>query len=154
MERQPKMKPYRATDLFEDGRGMRPLPEGVVPRERDLSPEAPPVTAALLETGRAKFDQVCGACHGLAGDGQSEVALKMSVRPPPSLHDPRIRALPAIAIYRAITEGYGMMPRFTPQLDHQERWAVVAYVRALQLSQWAPLKELPEDLKKQLESRQ
>jgi mono/diheme cytochrome c family protein len=153
MERQPKVKPFRASRLFDDERGMRPLPEGVVPRERDLSLATPPLTAETLELGHAKFDQICGACHGLVGDGQSEVALKMSIKPPPSLHDPRIRAMSTPDIYRTITEGYGLMPRVTAQLDARERWAVAWYVRALQLSQWAPVDDLPADLRAQLEAQ-
>jgi mono/diheme cytochrome c family protein len=152
MERQPKMKPWRENKLFDDERAMRPLPEGVVPRERDLSDPPTEVTADMLALGKKKFDQVCATCHGFVGDGQSEVAKKMALRKPPSLHDQRRRALPADKIYQVVTEGWGLMPRYANQLDKKERWAVVAYVRALQLSQNVPAAELPEDLKKQLEA--
>ena len=93
LDRQPKLKPYAASDLSPDGRAMRAPPAGAVPRERELAGAPPPVTPALLALGRARFDVVCAPCHGLAGDGDSIVAGKMALRPPPSLHEARIRAL-------------------------------------------------------------
>lgn len=150
MEQQPKLQAYAATRHFDDERAMRPLVEGTVPRERDLS--APPqVNAALLELGHEKFNQICSPCHGLVGDGNGSVAHKMSLRTPPSLHDQRRRGLTSEWIFRAITEGYGLMPRFTTQLDTKERWAVVAYVRALQRSQDVAYDQLPADLREELD---
>ncbi len=141
MEQQPKLQEYEATRHFEDERAMRTPVEGTVPRERDLSP-APKVTMELVELGHEKFNQICSPCHGLVGDGKGSVAHKMSLRQPPSLHDTRRRGLASEWIYRVITEGYGLMPRFTTQLDAHERWAVVAYVRALQHSQDVSYDEL------------
>ena len=124
---------------------------GTIPRERDLAEAQPELTPALLALGRARFDVVCAPCHGIAGDGDSVVAGKMELRPPPSLHEPRIRELDAATIYRVVSEGYGLMPRLSTHLAPRERWAVVAYVRALQLSQSLPLADAPEPTRRQLE---
>jgi mono/diheme cytochrome c family protein len=121
-----------------------------VPRERDLS-GPPKVTAELVALGHEKFNQICSPCHGLAGDGTGSIAHKMSLRQPPSLHDTRRRALTSEWIFRAISEGYGLMPRFTTQLDARERWAVVSYVRALQRSQDVAYDALPADLREELD---
>jgi mono/diheme cytochrome c family protein len=150
MEQQPKLQEYEATRHFEDERAMRPLIEGTVPRERDLT-GPPPVTTELVELGHEKFNQICTPCHGLVGDGQGSIAHKMSLRQPPSLHDARRRGLSSEWIFRAISEGFGMMPRFTTQLDARERWAVVAYVRALQRSQAVDYDALPADLREELD---
>ena len=130
---------------------MRTPPEGTVPRERELD-LAPPkeITPALLALGHEKFDVACAVCHGRVGDGKSMIAGKMGLAPPPSLHEERIRALPAAAIFRTITEGYGLMPRYSTMLDVRERWATVAYVRALQLSQHLPLGEAPDDVRQKV----
>lgn len=151
MDRQAKLSPYGTSDLWPDGRAMRSPPPGTIPRERDLAEAQPEVTPALLALGRARFDVVCAPCHGIAGDGDSVVAGKMELRPPPSLHEPRIRELDAATIYRVISEGYGLMPRLSTHLAPRERWAVLAYVRALQLSQSLPLADAPEPLRRQLE---
>lgn len=151
LDRQPKLKAYAESELFPDRRAMRSPPAGAVPRERDLAAAQPEVTPALLALGHARFDVVCAPCHGVAGDGDSVVAGKMALRPPPSLHEPRLRALDAGAIYRVITEGYGLMPRLSIHLDPRERWAVVAYVRALQISQRLPLADAPPKVRAELE---
>ncbi len=152
MERQAKLLPYGRSDLFADGRAMRAPPAGAVPRERDLARSEPEVTPALLALGRARFDVVCAACHGLAGDGDSIVAGKMGLRPPPSLHEPRLRALAADAIYGVISDGYGVMPRLSTHLRPRERWAVVAYVRALQIGRSLPIAEVPEPWRSRIEA--
>jgi mono/diheme cytochrome c family protein len=165
MERQPKVKPYAESTLFADGRAMRQPPAGTVPRERLLDgPEAKasalaaeevtalpvPVTRALLERGRNRYDIYCATCHGLVGDGDSVVADKMSLRLPPSLHTQHARGLTEGALYRVITEGYGVMPSYRVELPLGDRWAVVAYVRALQRSQNARLADMPEAERKKL----
>jgi len=150
LEQQPKLQEYEATRHFDDERAMRQLVDGTVPRERDLT-GAPKVTKELVELGREKFNQICTPCHGVVGDGMGSVAHKMSLRQPPSLHDARRRGLTSEWIYRVLTEGYGLMPRFTTQLDANERWAVVSYVRALQRSQDVAYDALPADLKERLD---
>jgi mono/diheme cytochrome c family protein len=156
MERQPKLLPYAASDLSPGGQAMRAPPTGAVPRERDLDarePAGPSLTPALLALGRVRFGVACAPCHGLAGDGSSVVATKMEQRPPPSLHEPRIRALSSEAIYAVVRDGYGLMPRGSFRLSPRERWAVVAYVRALQLSQNLALTDAPEPVRERLQER-
>lgn len=155
---QPKLKPFGATELFADQRAMRPLPGGAIAREWIADPArrtgrtaqgdelaAPPlpVTRAVLERGRARFAIVCATCHGIAGDGDSVVARNMQRRRPPSLHEPRLVALTPGALYRVISAGYGVMPSYRTLLTADDRWAVVAYVRTLELSWTAKLEALP-----------
>ena len=154
---QPKLLPFGETDLFADQRAMRPLPAGTVPRSWIADParrtgrtaagdvaEVPlPVTRALLERGRQRFAITCATCHGTAGDGVSAVARNMQRRRPPSLYEPRIVALTPGALYRAIVDGYGLMPSYAKLLEPDDRWAVIAYVRTLELSRTARLDALP-----------
>jgi mono/diheme cytochrome c family protein len=161
MKDQAKAMPYGESEYFADGRAMRVPPAGTMPRERLPNDDAlatgmigdayvptipVPVDLALLTRGRERFDITCAACHGLVGDGDSEVARNMRLRRPPSLHEPRIRAYPPGRIYRTVAEGFGLMPSYRMQLSVRDRWAVVAYVRALQLSQGVKLASLPPDL--------
>jgi mono/diheme cytochrome c family protein len=111
-----------------------------------------PVTRALLERGRDRFDITCAACHGVRGDGVSEVARHMSMRKPPSLLDHPVSAFPPGRLFNVITFGYGLMPAYDTHLSLTDRWATVAYVRALQLSQRAPLDTLPASLRAEAEA--
>ncbi len=155
MIKQAKYKAYAPNPFFADGRGMRPPVAGTVAREQTLGPAQLirgvdekglditnfplPLTAQLLENGRKKYDIHCGICHGLAGDGMSLVASQMSLKPPPSLHTKR--AVTNGHLYKTIAEGYGLMGGYAAELSVEERWAVVAYVRALQRSQFARLED-------------
>ncbi len=154
MEVQAKYEYYEPSEFWADGRAMRQPPAGTVPRERfdklqGLTTPAARLTAVtgrsngqlvatipvevdrkLLALGQKKYNIVCSQCHGVLGDGNSIVAENMSLRLPPSLLE--IEGKPAGHFYTAINEGYGVMPSFSGELDVQERWAVVAYVRALQ----------------------
>jgi mono/diheme cytochrome c family protein len=166
MQRQPKYRAYQASEAYPDGLAMRHPPEGTVPwaaaplaapavatglgpdgRPLDRAPVAP--TAALLARGRARFNVTCAACHGILGDGESQVALNMSLRRPPSLH--AYRDVADGHIYRVVTNGFGLMPSYAADLSVDDRWAVVAYVRALQLSQHATLEQAPPDARRKLE---
>jgi mono/diheme cytochrome c family protein len=164
MWEQPKVEAYQASPTNPAAPGMRPPPAGTVPhrppvdpaiasgvgadgRPVPVSPVAP--TPELLLRGRAKFDVHCAVCHGLVGDGQSQVALNMSLRKPPSLHE--YRGVTDGHIYRVITEGFGLMGSYATELSVEDRWAVVHYVRALQLSQDARLDELPPEERGRLE---
>jgi mono/diheme cytochrome c family protein len=159
MKRQPKFLPYEPSSFYADGRAMRPPPEGAVSRESSYDdpllrggnidagifvnriPLA--VDRPLLERGRNRFNIACAACHGTIGDGQSLVASKMMLRPPPSLLTDDIGVLPDGKIEEVIHVGYGLMPGYESQLTSRDRWAVTAYVRALQSSQHAPLELAP-----------
>ncbi len=159
MIEQPRYPAYGKNPLFADGRAMRTPPEGTVPRDEypgdslvtegmeggGYTERVPlQMTRELMTLGRHRFEIYCAPCHGVAGDAASPVATSMQLRPPPSLHLPRIRALPAGRLYQIIVDGYGLMPTYRDLLSLEERWAVVAYVQALQLSQHALVAELPE----------
>lgn len=163
MERQPKFKPFSANALYDDGRAMRVPPAGTVPRERLIGPEIAqgkdrdghgltvipiPVNSELMSLGRKKFDIHCAVCHGLLGDGVSPVAAKMSLRPPPSLlllHNDSVGHF-----FEVISQGYGLMPSYAAELDAQDRWAVVLYLRALRRSQAVAFADAPAEIQKQL----
>ena len=142
---QPKLLPYGASSEFADGRAMRPVPTGVV--AVDYQPDAPtfpsPITRAVLDRGRARFAVACAACHGLDGTADTPVAHAMQRRRPPSLHEARITALTPAAMYRVIVDGYGVMPSYASVLTTDDRWAVIAYVRTLELAYHTPLAALP-----------
>lgn len=155
---QSKVKLYRPSDFYADGIGMRPPPEGSVPREELFPPEVEtglgadgkpllasplPVTRQGLELGRRRFETLCGACHGILGDGNTPVARNMSIRPPPSLH---LKVKNGDGwFYQVISRGFGVMPSYASHLTVEERWAVVAYLRALQLSQRARIDLVPPE---------
>jgi mono/diheme cytochrome c family protein len=164
MQRQQKYKAYQQGEYHPDGIAMRAPPEGTVPYgplaepavatglgpDGKLLAEAPlPVTAALVAKGRARFDVYCAVCHGVLGDGESQVALNMSLRKPPSLH--AYRDVPDGHIFRVVSKGFGLMPSYATALSPEERWAVVAYVRALQLSQYAAADQLPPEARGRLQ---
>jgi mono/diheme cytochrome c family protein len=164
MNRQQKYKAYQASEHHPDGLAMRHPPPNTVPHgaARDpvvatgLGPDGRAVAAVpvaldakVLARGRQRFEIYCAACHGVLGDGESQVALNMSLRRPPSLH--AYRDVPDGHIFRVITHGFGLMPPYAPELSVEDRWAVVAYVRALQLSQHARLDQLPADARTRLE---
>ena len=141
MQTQRRADPYAASSAFPDGKVMQtPVADTVARDAEDEEAPPPPITRELLELGRRRFDVVCAACHGVAGDGRSYVAPKMEQRPPPSLHQARITRE---RVFSVATEGYGLMPSFAPVLPLRERWAVASYVRALQVSQGIPARDLP-----------
>ena len=152
MREQPRFQAYQGNAFYPDGRAMRPLVEGTVPRETELTSPTPgssaKVNRATLEQGRHLFDIVCATCHGLLGDGKSAPARSMALRPPPSLH--AYRSVTDQHLFEVIGQGYGLMPAFT-DISPMRRWAVVAYVRALQLSQHATLDQVPEGERRALE---
>lgn len=163
---QPRGKSYKASPYFRDGRLMRTPPAGAVPidsvgsraRERGLDGNAYvaaiPVTVdrALLARGRDRFEVYCAACHGSTGDGDSVVAHHMSLRKPPSLVDEPVRSFPPGRIFEVVSEGYGLMPAYASVLAVDERWAVVAYLRALGLSARVELTTLPPEVRHRAEA--
>jgi mono/diheme cytochrome c family protein len=177
-DRQQKSIRYKESHFYADGLSMRAAPEGTVPRERitlnprlttGRDPDGPmqmnaeplpsyvatvplPLSRKLLELGRKRYDITCGTCHGPLADGKSIVGSQMSLRPPPSLVDPKYVAKPAGYIFEVASKGFGMMASYAAELTVEERWAVVAYLRALQLSQTTPVGALPPDIRQQLEA--
>jgi mono/diheme cytochrome c family protein len=174
---QPRAGRYKESAFYSDGLSMHAPPEGTVPRER-ITGNAPlttgrlpdgaiqpngeplpvyvaaipvPVTKQLLALGRKRFDITCATCHGPLGDGNSIVGTQMALRPPPSLIDPKYIAKPAGYIFEVATRGFGLMASYAAELDVQERWAVVAYLRALQLAQSASIDQVPPARRSELD---
>jgi mono/diheme cytochrome c family protein len=155
-------RPYEAAPQFADHRAMRPPPPGTIRHDRvvgqpaltagavggvDVATVPMGVDARLLERGRTRFEIVCATCHGLTGDGQSAVARKMELRRPPPLIEPPVTTFVPGRVFRVISLGYGLMPSYAAVLDVTDRWAVVAYLRALQVSQHVALGELPPSVR-------
>jgi mono/diheme cytochrome c family protein len=131
MLEQKRADAFEATTAFPDGKVLQAPPPNTIARDDDRDEPAPPVDRALVELGRARYEMACANCHGIAGDGRSFVAEKMTLRKPPSLLDGDAYA--QARIFAATTNGYGLMPALAHLLSRRERWAVAAYVNALQL---------------------
>ncbi len=164
MQRQQKYKAYVPSEYYPDGAAMRQPPPGTVqygsvvdaslsigagPDGKPLGRMPVDVTADLLTLGRKRFDVYCAVCHGVLGDGESQVALNMSLRRPPSLHE--FRDVPDGFLYQVVSRGFGLMPSYAYELSMRDRWAIVAYVRALQLSQHATVEQVPPEARRRLE---
>jgi mono/diheme cytochrome c family protein len=147
MTQQRKYKTYAPSAFWADGASARPLPDGVV-AEGDLATAAaerlpPDVSPALLARGRERFDIYCGPCHGLAGDADG-IIVAHGFPKPPSLHNEHLLAAPAQHLYDVITRGDGVMYSYSDRIEPRDRWAIVAYIRALQLSRRAVIAQVPE----------
>lgn len=155
MSEQGKIKPFRGSALFRDGRGARAAPEGSIARGDLDSAEAlatrPPLTASLMARGEQRFGIFCAPCHGPLGDGDGMIVERGMPRPP-SYHDARLRAAEDRHFIDVITHGHGAMYSYASRVAPADRWAIVAYIRALQLSQDARLDELPSDLRARAEA--
>ncbi|MEO7795255.1 MAG: cytochrome c [Thermoanaerobaculia bacterium] len=150
MHDQPKLKPYRSSAFFANGSGMRPLPAHTVARgslqedthlytgrmaDGSMATEFPmPVTRSVLKRGQDRFNIYCTPCHGQVGDGRGMV-VRRGYKQPTSYHDERLRQVPVGYIFDVMTNGFGVMPSYAPQLPVEDRWAIAAYIRALQASQ-------------------
>ena len=171
MDNQPKYKAQSRNPLFADRRAMRPPVEGTVARGTTLGNPAltsgkigeewveafpVPVDKALIQRGRERYDIYCSPCHGLAGAGDGMVAkradelMEGTWTPPTSFHTDLIRQRPVGHIYNTISNGIRNMPAYGTQIPVEDRWAVVAYVRALQRSQNATVDDVPPDIRAQL----
>lgn len=165
MHDQPKVRPYRESQFFEDGLSARPVIAGTVARgdlreddhlwlgKVDGKPavEFPfAVDAALLGRGRERYDIYCTPCHDGVGSGQG-VVVRRGFRRPPSIHDERLRGAAVGYLYDVVSNGFGVMPPYAAQIPVRDRWAIVAYLRALQLSQHASLADVPEAERAKLE---
>lgn len=159
MADQPKNRPLSPSPFFEDGRSERPQIENTVargsladdelfvPKESNAFPL--PLTEELLKRGQERYKIFCTPCHGLQGDGNGMVAMR-GMKHPPSYHDPRLQQVPTGYIYDVITNGFGGMLGYSAQIPPSDRWAIIAYVRALQLSRNAPVSDLPPALREKL----
>jgi mono/diheme cytochrome c family protein len=165
MHDQPKLEAYERSDFFNDGRAMREIPEGTVARgqlfEDELlytgkvngqpSEELPfPATRELLARGRDRYDVYCTPCHGQTGMGNGMV-VQRGYKPPPSLHAEPQRSRPLGYYFDVMTNGFGAMPDYRAQVTPQDRWAIAAYLRVLQLSQRASVDDVPADRRGELD---
>ena len=171
MDNQPKFKPQRANSLFADGRAMRPKVAGTVARgelelddhlyrgiENGQWAETFPlrVDERLLRRGRERFDIFCAPCHGISGYGDGMVSRRADELqegkwvPPTSLHTDAVRQRPPGHLYNTIVNGIRNMPAYGHQIGLEDRWAIVAYVRALQRSQNARPEDVPEEARRLL----
>jgi mono/diheme cytochrome c family protein len=103
-----------------------------------------PASRAVLARGRQRFDIYCVPCHGRAGYGDGMI-VQRGFLPPPSYHIDRLRQAPVGHFFRVMTYGFGAMPQYAKQISAEDRWAIAAYIRALQLSQHAALDDVPPD---------
>ncbi len=144
MVQQPRYDDYEEASLFRDGKVMQPPPAGTVARDdpfRAAAAERPSMSLALVERGRERFEIYCSMCHGHDGRGNGVVPSRGFPHPPNFL-SPRLRAVPAAHIVDVITKGYGVMYAYADRVAPADRWAIAAYVRAIQMSQGAPVADL------------
>ncbi len=164
MEDQPKLKPMTSSDFFADGRSARAPVPGTVARghlnDDDLLFEGKvdgkdskifpyPVTKEVLARGQERYDIFCAVCHDRAGIGDGIVVQRGFPRPE-SFHTDRLRNAPVGHFFDVITHGAGTMYSFADRVPARDRWAIVAYIRALQLSQNATLADVPSNERGQL----
>ncbi|HXY50562.1 MAG TPA: cytochrome c [Terriglobales bacterium] len=159
MHVQPKQLPFTKSDFFPDQRSARPLVEGTVARgdlradiyfytgklgdnPGDYMPF--PVNEAVLQRGRERFNIFCAPCHSRVGDGRGFVPSRGFRREPPSYHIERLRKAPLGYFFDIMSNGFGIMPDYASQIPPRDRWCIVAYIRALQLSQNATMADVPK----------
>lgn len=166
MAMQAHHEPLEASSFFADGASSRPLSANTVPRGQLRDDELfytgkmngqvvdtfpAPVTRAEIERGRQRFDIYCSVCHGRTGEGNGMI-VQRGFPPPPSFHLDRLRAAPAGHFYEVITNGYGLMYSYAQRVAPEDRWAIAAYIRVLQVSQHAGLADVDAAAKAQLEA--
>lgn len=168
MRDQPRYEPLEVSQFFSDQRSSRPLVDNTVPRGaliedrvfvtgrtedgglvKDIPAE---ITADLLERGRERYDIFCSPCHGFDGFGEGMI-VQRGFTPPPSFHSDRLRQSPAGHYFEVITNGFGQMFSYAYRISPDDRWAIVAYIRALQISQNASPDDVPQDEFQQLEQQ-
>jgi mono/diheme cytochrome c family protein len=148
MTSQPKYAEYQPAPLFRNGQVLQTPVAGTVARD-DLAraqevATKPPLTPQLLARGRERFNIFCAPCHSRLGDGDGMIVERGMPRPP-SYHDERLRKEADQHFFDVITNGYGVMYSYAARVPPRDRWAIVAYIRALQLSQHAALDDVPAE---------
>jgi hypothetical protein len=172
MHDQPKYQPLQASEFFEDGGSARaPVPgtvawgtspsrpdpamlgedellfTGRVAGRAEFATSFPfEITAELLDRGQARYEIFCAMCHDHVGTGEGMVPQR-GFRRPPTFHDARLGEAPAGYLFDVITNGFGAMPSYRAQIPVRDRWLIVAYVRALQLSQNVKIEDVPDRLR-------
>jgi len=159
MANQPKNRPLSPSEFFGDGRSERPLVENAVahgaiaddelfvPKDSNNFPLT--VDLKLLGRGEERYNIFCSPCHGLQGDGNGMVAMR-GMKRPPSYHQERLRQVPNGYVYDVMTNGFGQMLGYSAQIPLRDRWAIIAYIRALQLSRNMKAADLPAELRERL----
>jgi hypothetical protein len=167
---QPRYEPYEASDFFDDGTSARPLVPGTVPRRdpRDQGPWSEelfttgktagklvqslpfPVDRPVLERGQERFRIYCTPCHGELGDGRGMI-VQRGFSPPPSFHTNEIRNKPVGHYFDVMTRGFGTMYSYAGRIPARDRWAIAAYIKALQVSQHALASDLTTEERSKLE---
>jgi hypothetical protein len=160
MHVEPRYNPYDPSSFFADGMSARMPVSGTVPRgDLRLGPDELlytgklngevadafpfPVTREVLERGRERYNIFCSPCHGLGGDGDGMI-VQRGFRRPPSYHIDRLVKAPAGHFFDVITNGFGLMFPYGYRVEPRDRWAIVAYIRALQLSRQVSINDVPE----------
>lgn len=164
MHDQARFEPLEANAFFKDGMASRPMIPGTVPRgylrnddhfytgkvDGELVATFPfPVTAEVLQHGRERYNIFCSPCHDKTGSGQGMI-VQRGFRAPPSFHIERLRQEPIGHFFDVITHGLGAMYDYADRVPPRDRWAIIAYIRTLQLSQNASMADVPEDLRETL----
>jgi len=164
MSNQPKYDPLEPSDFFADCMSARPRIPGTVARgelvadsfiatgkingaDGDGFPFT--ITAAVMDRGQERFNIYCSVCHGRAGDGNGMIPSR-GLRHPPSFHTDALRNAKTGHFFDVMTNGFGAMPTYAPQIPVEDRWAIIAYIRALQLSQNGTMNDLPADQRSKL----
>jgi mono/diheme cytochrome c family protein len=144
MANQPKLNPYELPFGSQVQWPVKPLPHTIA-RDQSLRPPGPPpVTVALLDRGKQRFDIYCSPCHGRFGDGNG-IIVQRGFPHPPSYYSAALRNAPNQLFYDVITNGYGAMFSYADRVEPADRWAIVAYIRALQASANATVADVPPD---------
>jgi len=147
MEQQKRLDAYAPSKLWANGSEAQPLPVGVIAQgalERSKAASEPPaLTQLLLQSGRERYEIFCSPCHGLSGNGDG-IIVQRGFPAPPSYHLDRLRNAAAQHFFDVITDGYGIMYSYAARVPPRDRWAIVAYIRALQQSRHAKLADVPQ----------
>jgi mono/diheme cytochrome c family protein len=164
MHDQPRYEPLEGSAFFQDGRSARPFVDGTVARGHlrtdehfytgkvngELVATFPfPITKEILQRGQERYNIFCSPCHGRVGNGDGMI-VQRGFRQPPSFHIDRLRQIAVGHFFEVMTNGFGAMYSYADRIAPRDRWAIVAYIRALQLSQNATLDDVPADQRQQL----
>ena len=164
MHNQPKAIPLRESMFFKDGSSARPLVDDTVARgtlqdddafftgkTNGVAVDALPfaLTGAVLDRGEQRYNIYCSPCHDVTGSGRGMI-VRRGYKQPPSYHIDRLRQAPIGHFYDVMTNGFGAMPDYRAQISPRDRWAIAAYVRALQLSQHGSIADVPQEDRQKL----
>jgi mono/diheme cytochrome c family protein len=167
MSDQPRYDPLQASDFFSNGSSARPLPIGVIAHDAAPMDEGRdtgmingkpvdrfpfPLDQAVMLRGRQRYNIYCAPCHDYIGTGNGMAVIRGFQRKPPSFHSEELRPAPPGRFFDVITNGFGAMPSYANQIPVHDRWAIIAYVRALQLSQAGTLDSVPANERSRLQT--